>query len=351
VLKQAADQKGSLVAPDRLRFDFTSKSAMTPDEVRKTESWAQELINADGTVYTKSTNLAVAKSIQGLRAVFDEVYPDPVRIVSIGVKVQDLEDDPNSGKAFDTSVEFCGGTHLLRAGHIGKFVITSEEAISAGVRRMIAITGPEAAKAIKKAEYLEKRVDELIASAKVTGGTKEIIREIVELESEISHSSISYYKKDDLRNRLKELKKSLDDMDRKAKAELLTAIVELTKQKMIEDPPKPNYFVVAVYNADSNTKALDAALKQVKTMSPSTSALFFTKDEESGKVFCLAHVSPEGVTKGLKANEWVGKVAEVVGGKGGGKADSAQASGSKIEKLYDAVRIAEEFAKLKLSLN
>ena len=130
VLTAEADQKGSLVAPDRMRFDFTANKALTAEQVKSVEEAANELIAKNEEVFAKEAPLAVAKTIQGLRAVFDETYPDPVRVVSIGIPVEDLEASPTSPAGSKTSIEFCGGTHLRRAGHICDFVLASEEAIA-----------------------------------------------------------------------------------------------------------------------------------------------------------------------------------------------------------------------------
>ncbi|MEQ2192482.1 Alanine--tRNA ligase, cytoplasmic, partial [Xenoophorus captivus] len=105
-----ADQRGSLVAPDRLRFDFTAKGALSTDEIHQTEEIACTMIKDAKPVYAMEAPLAEAKAIQGLRAVFDETYPDPVRVVSIGIPVQELLNDPNSPAGSLTSIEFCGGT-------------------------------------------------------------------------------------------------------------------------------------------------------------------------------------------------------------------------------------------------
>ncbi|KAJ4427938.1 hypothetical protein ANN_23948 [Periplaneta americana] len=110
VLGTDADQRGSLVAPDRLRFDFTNKGAMSVQQVKATEVQSNAVINKNEPVYAKESKLALAKTIQGLRAVFDETYPDPVRVVSIGVPVEKLENDPYGSLGNNTSVEFCGGT-------------------------------------------------------------------------------------------------------------------------------------------------------------------------------------------------------------------------------------------------
>lgn len=146
VLGDSVDQRGSLVAPDRLRFDFSAKGAMSPDELKQTEAICNKTIEQSLHVYAKEASLAEAKQINGLRAVFDETYPDPVRIVSIGVSIDELLTKPPHADGREYSVEFCGGTHLKTSKHVDRLVITTEEAIAKGIRRMVALTGPEAEK-------------------------------------------------------------------------------------------------------------------------------------------------------------------------------------------------------------
>lgn len=345
-----AEQKGSLVAPDRLRFDFSNKGAMTPGQIKDTETYSKELIGKNGKVFAKESSLGVAKTINGLRAVFDETYPDPVRVVSIGISVDDLEADPFSPKGMETSVEFCGGTHLLYAGHIGDFVIASEEAIAKGIRRIVALTGPEATKALKKTEYLENRLNDIksvVADDKNGAHSKEHVKKIVELTEEVSHAIIPYWKKEELRNILKSLKKSLDDKERALKAAIANKVVEDAKQ-LIQANLNTSILVHEL-KAASNTKALDAALKQVKALSPTTAALFVSVDEEAKKIFCLSAVPKEAVEKGLKASEWISAISSLINGKGGGKAESAQASGNNIASLKEVIETAKNFANLKLS--
>uniref|UniRef100_A0A8C2CRY1 Alanine--tRNA ligase n=1 Tax=Cyprinus carpio TaxID=7962 RepID=A0A8C2CRY1_CYPCA len=138
-----ADQRGSLVAPDRLRFDFTNTFVFFHILSCKLKCSVYVFHQP---VYALDAPLAAAKAIQGLRAVFDETYPDPVRVVSIGVPVEELLADPNSPAGSLTSIEFCGGTHLQNSGHAAPFVIVSEEAIAKGIRRIVAVTGAEAQK-------------------------------------------------------------------------------------------------------------------------------------------------------------------------------------------------------------
>lgn len=171
---------------------------MTAEQVKKTEQFTNEIVASDKEIHAKECPLAVARMIQGLRAMFGETYPDPVRVVSIGVPVDELEADPLSPAGTKASVEFCGGTHLRRTGHIGDFVIASEEAIAKGIRRIVALTGPEAAKALKKAELLQGDLNRLRSSVegvKDSAGSREIVKRIVELTDDVSHAVIPYWKK------------------------------------------------------------------------------------------------------------------------------------------------------------
>uniref|UniRef100_A0AAQ6IU20 alanine--tRNA ligase n=1 Tax=Anabas testudineus TaxID=64144 RepID=A0AAQ6IU20_ANATE len=133
-----ADQRGSLVAPDRLRFDFTAKGALTTEQVRKTEEAACAMIKDAKVVYAMEAPLAEAKAIQGLRAVFDETYPDPVRVVSIGIPVQQLLDDPNSPAGSFTSIEFCGGPDGLGEKLLLKFLSFGHQTTEALTRSVFA---------------------------------------------------------------------------------------------------------------------------------------------------------------------------------------------------------------------
>lgn len=349
VLKTENEQRGSLVAPDRLRFDFTNKGPMSPIQVKETEQTSQKVIEKNEIVYAADATLPKAKEIKGLRAVFDEAYPDPVRVVSIGVPIDSLLTNPESDAGLETSVEFCGGTHLKRSGHIGDFVISSEEAISKGIRRIIALTGPEATRAIKKAALFQTEADKIAEQVKSATNAieqKKLVKSIVELIEEVSQSNISYWKKDELRNNLNASKKKLDDADRASKAANLNQVTETVKAlaESLKDTP----FVVKALEAGSNAKALDAAVKQIKSISPKTAAMFISCDDK--KIICLASVPSELISSsGLKANEWVQQLSPIINGKGGGKPESAQASGTNVTAITAAVEAAQAFAKLKIN--
>lgn len=326
---------------------------MNSNQLKQVETIAREVIDKNEVVYAKESNLSLAKVIKGLRAVFDETYPDPVRVVSIGVPVEDLLKDPTSAAGMNTSVEFCGGTHLKRTGHINYFVITSEEAIAKGIRRIICVTGLEAKRSLNKMAKLENDVSELkiyimANESKFSTENKNMVKKILDLQQEISSSNISCWKKEELRATLNQLKKKIDDYERSIKASQANEVVNVAKQLATDKKDSP--FIVDVLNAGSNAKALDSALKAVKTISPNTAALFFSVDEENKKIICLSSVPKELVSRGLNANEWINNVVTVINGKGGGKQESAQATGTKTESLNEAMNLSIAFAQLKLNL-
>ncbi|KAJ8281193.1 hypothetical protein GJAV_G00064570 [Gymnothorax javanicus] len=342
-----ADQRGSLVAPDRLRFDFTAKGALSTGEVRRTEEIACAMIGEGKPVYAKEAPLAAAKAIQGLRAVFDETYPDPVRVVSIGIPVPDLLADPNSTAGSLTSIEFCGGTHLQNSSHAAPFVIVSEEAIAKGIRRIVAVTGAEALKAQRKADALRQSLSALGEKVKQqTAPNKDIQREIADMTETLGTAVISQWQKDEMRETLKGLKKTMDDLDRAHKADVQKRVLEKTRKMIDSNPNQP--LVVMEMETGASAKALNESLKLLKSHSPQTAAMLFAVEGEKGKIICLCQVPQEVANRGLKASEWVQEVCPLMDGKGGGKDLSAQATGWNTQCVQEALRLANDFARLKL---
>uniref|UniRef100_A0A0N5A510 Alanine--tRNA ligase n=1 Tax=Parastrongyloides trichosuri TaxID=131310 RepID=A0A0N5A510_PARTI len=343
------DQKGSLVAPDKLRFDFTSKGALTTKQIQDIETICQDLINTKKPVFAKQSSLIDAKKVKGLRAVFDENYPDPVRVVAVGTPIEELLANPDSDTGLNTTVEFCGGTHLKNVSHIGSLVITTEEAIAKGIRRIVALTGPEAERAIHRAERLEKRVNEFkivvendknVVNDKVK--FKELTKQANDLISEINSMILPYCKKESIREIAKGIQKTLDNYSRNAQAAVAEKIVAEAKDlvSMIDNNTK---FLVHVFPPGANGKILDTALKQIKKPS---AVMAFSVNEEIGKVQVICKVDKDLVSKGFKAQNWINSVCEIIDGKGGGKDIQAQATGNRLEKLSDAVETAKQFAFL-----
>ena len=267
-------------------------------------------------------------------------------MVSVGVPVAELLANPESGEGLRTSVEYCGGTHLIKTGHIGEFVITSEEAIAKGIRRIIAISGLDAQKAVNKSIKLDKQLADLENQfkAKQYSDQKEATRLITEQLDEINKSQVSYCKKDEFRNRLNVLKKSLIELEKASQNALLNEVLE--KVKCLAEENLKSQFIVAKLEAGTNNNILNSALKQISKIHSNVAAMLFSADDK--KVVCLSSVSKELSSK-LKASEWVQEISPVIDGKGGGKQESAQASGSKIDRIDEAIELAIKFANVKLN--
>lgn len=346
------DQKGSLVAPDRMRFDFTAKQAMTPEQLKEVEKKAERVIETKCNVFSKECNLAQAREINGLRAVFDETYPDPVRVVSIGVEVDKLLKDPSSDLGTINSVEFCGGTHLRNVSHIGHLVITSEEAIAKGIRRIVAVTGPEAERAIHRAERMEERLKSLQKTVESNKNLatdqenfKRVGKEIIEFIEELNPQQMPYWRKDAIREQAKNLQRLLDSYDRQAKAAVADKIVEEAKALNSKLTPDSKT-VVHMFSGGGNGKALNLAIRE---MNKAEAIMAFSVCEDIGKVVAVTKVNKNLTEKnGLKASEWINKVCEIIGGRGGGNDQQAQATGDALEKVNEAIQAAKEFAQLKL---
>jgi len=345
-----ADQRGSLVDYDRLRFDFTAKKALNTNQVKETEEICNQVIGKKSQVNARVSDLAAAKSIKGLRAVFDETYPDPVRVVSVGVPVEDLLSEPNSDAAQNNSVEFCGGTHILNSYDANALVITSEEAIAKGIRRIVAVTGAKANSVNDRTKRLEAELNDIdsrkSAAVKKNVGLKEITKEITDFVEKLS-SEISQWRKDRMREQAKKMKKELDDIDRAAKANMQKQALASIQEKILNNPDQP--LVVQELPTNANAKALNEALKMFKQKSPKTSVMLFSADENAKKIVCLSQVSPCAIEKGLEANKWVSSIADLINGKGGGKNVSAQATGKNPDGMKEAIDVATKFAEMKLS--
>uniref|UniRef100_A0A0D9XI82 Alanine--tRNA ligase n=1 Tax=Leersia perrieri TaxID=77586 RepID=A0A0D9XI82_9ORYZ len=160
ILGDHVDQKGSIVLPDKLRFDFSHGKPVQPEDLRKIESIVNQQINEKLEVFAREIKLADAKRINGLRAVFGEIYPDPVRVVSVGRKVEDLLANPESKEWLSISTELCGGTHIKNTSDAKAFALVSEEGIAKGVRRITAVTAGCASEAMERASSFDSRINE-----------------------------------------------------------------------------------------------------------------------------------------------------------------------------------------------
>jgi alanyl-tRNA synthetase len=342
VLGDHVDQKGSIVQPERLRFDFTNKGPVTAEELGKVEAICTQFVESPRDVFTQEVALAQAKEINTLRAVFGEVYPDPVRVVSVGKSVAELVADPKNEGNMAYPVEFCGGTHLSNTAAAGKFALLSEEGIAKGVRRIVAVTGAEAAAAIAAADELGAKIK--AAQAK---NPAEVSAEATELKIAVDQAAIPAARKAILREEVQKLLKAVLEEQKKAgaanKAKAVEAAVSAA-DKAAE--AGQNFLITKVPDVGLDVKALQEAWNAIQKRHPGLAVMFFA--EGDGKGLAYAGV-PDDLSKKLPAGEWVKAALEVLGGKGGGKPTNAQGMGPKVEAIDDAAKVAADLAALKLN--
>ncbi|KAI7902958.1 alanyl-tRNA synthetase [Cokeromyces recurvatus] len=342
VLKDEVDQKGSLVAPEKLRFDFSCKNPVNVKQLEEIEKISNDFVNRNLKVYAKEVPLSVAKAIHGLRAVFGETYPDPVRVVSIGYDIDEVIQDVSNPKWKETSIEFCGGTHVSKTSDIKYFAILEESGIAKGIRRIVAVTGDEAVRAQREAELFAVKLDHL---EKMKGAELEAQLKVV--SKELDTAFISAVSKAQFRDRFATIKKAFDNAEKARKAEQVKEATEIVK-KYFEENPDAAYFVTEL-SVGNNSKALGGAINYVKSNLKDKAVYVMSGDSVTGRVSHNCIVGKSFIEKGFKASEWAEVVSAKVGGKKGGKDDAAQGSGDKLDALSDALKAAEEFAKLKIS--
>ncbi|MFH1718050.1 MAG: alanine--tRNA ligase [Planctomycetota bacterium] len=313
VLGKSVVQQGSFVGPDYLRFDFTYPKAPTAEQLKQTEGLVRERIAADLPVTCVVMPKEQAQQL-GAMALFGEKYGDEVRVVALGA-----ENEGKIGEAF--SREFCGGTHVERLGSIGGFKIIREESISAGVRRITALTGPALQSALEKAGQL---VDELTAMLKVP--SESLVDRVSRLLTDNKRlaKEVKAGPKGSGSDCLSEAKLLLENCEKIGEAAVIVGRVSTT-------------------SVEQAREAVDMLKKKAKS-----AAVVLAFDDE-GKVTLLAGVTDDLVAKGLKAGDIVKEIAPIVDGGGGGRPQMAQAGGKNPEKIDDALARAAEIIRQKLS--
>ncbi|APE31298.1 alanine--tRNA ligase [Halomonas aestuarii] len=292
VLGDHVQQKGSLVTPERLRFDFSHFEPMTAEQLAEVERLVNEQILANAPTLIEQTTLDEAKA-KGAAALFEAKYADSVRVLTIG--------------ADDFSIELCGGTHVARSGDIGCFHIVSEAGIASGVRRIEAITGEGALAWFREQESRLNRIGERLKAKPEQA--EERVESLLE------------------RNRT--LEKELERL----KAKLASA----AGNDMVNEAHEVQGVKVLAKRLEGVAgKELRGMLDQLKNKLGSGIVVLGVADAEAGKVSLIAGVTDD-LTSRVKAGELVNHVAAQVGGKGGGRADMAQAGGSDVSALPGAL--------------
>ena len=339
VLGPEEDQRGSLVAPDRLRFDFACTHAMSDEQIDDIERLVNERIDAALPVDAAVVPLETARRITGVRAIFGEKYPDPVRVVAIGAALDDVLADPGNERWKALSIELCGGTHLPDTSAANCCVIVHEQALAAGVRRITAVTGAAALAAVKAGEGLEQRArraadldgDDLLAEHDA----------ITELAQELTIGATPRRRIDAL---LDSLKTRVRGLRKQHRAEARSGVVEAARR--IAAGAGGPVIVGTLPGADRDN--LLSAMDAIRATHDEAAVMLLGVDDLAGRVTIVARVPDGLIGKGLKAGDWVREPAKICGGRGGGRPDMAHAGGTEPGKVTEAIDAARAFAASKL---
>ncbi|EFQ25498.1 tRNA synthetase class II [Colletotrichum graminicola M1.001] len=344
VLGDDVNQKGSLVDNEKLRFDFSHKTGVTIPELKKIEDFSNSYIRQNGKIYAKEVDLDLAKGIEGVRAVFGETYPNPVRVVSVGVDVDTLLANPKNPEWRKISVEFCGGTHVDQTGLIKDLVIVEESGIAKGIRRIIAYTGDAAHQVQREADEFSKRLDAL--EVLPFGPEKE--QEIKTTQHALNQLTISTLTKEDIKKRFDKIIKAVtDEQKKRQKAEAKTALDTVVAHF---DKNKDSKWFVGQLPISANAKAIGEVVKHFQSKDKERSVYLFGGSKNEGSVAHGVYVGTHLSSQGVTAEQWAAQVSEIVGGKSGGKEPTRQGQGTKAENLDEAVATAEKWLKEKLNI-
>ena len=337
VLGADVDQKGSLVAPEKLRFDFSHKKALSMDELRKVEQICNDQIKANLQVYYQDVPLETAKSISAVRAVFGETYPDPVRVVSIGTPVDDLLKDPASEQWANFSIEFCGGTHVAKTADIKYYIILEENGIAKGIRRIVAVTGAEALEVQRVAEEFAAQ----LAAADKMPFSQQKEKTLKELGVKLNQLSISVITKHELKERFTKIEKAVkDEVKTRAKAEAKQTLDEVKAH--FEQHPDAK-FIVKFIDIPTNAKAITEAVNYMKTSAKDKSMYLFTGNDPEGRLAHGCYIADDALAQGVDGPALAKQVSGIIGGKCGGKGNVFQGMGDKPAEVNKAV---DEVTKL-----
>jgi len=322
VVSRDASQKGSYVGPDKLTFDFSS-APLSPEQKRNVEKLVNEKVSENATVSSTEIPFAEAKQRKDIIQFFGEKYGDNVRVLQIGGSPQALN---------GYSMELCGGTHVRSTGEIGPFRIVKEEAIAAGTRRIEAVAGDaarawakqEAARQQEKFDTLARKKSDISAlpAFQDDATTAEMLKQ---LDARAAH-----LEKVDAEVREWE-KKTAKSAETELKSTAAKIAGELTGSHAGE-----NFCVAEVPDADG--KLLQAVVDALKSKFKGPIFLAGTRD---GSVALVAHV-PNELTSKFQANKLIQQIAPILGGKGGGRPESAQGAGKDATKVTEALGKARE---------
>ena len=353
-----AQQQGSKVDADWLRFDFTNQAALTDDQVDEIEKIVNERVREAAPVSWKLVPLGEARKA-GAMMLFGEKYPDPVRMVSMG----------------EFSRELCGGTHLTNTKEVEEFEVIAEESVSAGTRRVVALTGARAAEHRKQVEQILVDAAKVLATtpAQLPDQTRGLVKRVRDLKKQLvgggggasegavavtsAVSKLTGYalQRASLRDVARLLNVAPQEISTRLKA-LQEELARLTEQatrlagtgdvsagSLMDQAVKVgDTSVIVVETSGATPNLMRQWIDQIRKQSASPVAVLLASREGDDKVLLVAGISRALVDQGMSAGTWISRVAPVVGGGGGGKPDLAQAGGKQPEKLPEAIQTAKD---------
>ena len=363
-LGEHAQQQGSKVDDDWLRFDFTNMAPVSAEQLACVEADAMEQITSAGPISSQILPLAEARG-QGAMMLFGEKYPDPVRMVSMG----------------EFSKELCGGTHLENTGEIGAFEIISEEGVSAGTRRVVALTGEKATVHAEQTEQALRLAAEVldIPTLQVPAVVRTLLQTVRDLKKQLSSGGKSPLSdcqqtgspsvlrpsyaqtKLALRETARLLNVAPFEVPRRVESmqaeildlhyqlDQLAQSGELTADALLDGAHSIcGSQVVVAETSGANPNLMRQLIDQLRKKTDSA-AIFLVAAQGDAKVVLVAGLSRDLVQRGLSAGNWVKQIAPIVGGGGGGRPDMAQAGGKQPQKVPEALDSALEAARQMLA--
>jgi alanyl-tRNA synthetase len=359
-LGEHVQQKGSLVDPEKTRFDFSHNKQLNEDELAKIERHVKSQIsNALPVLTNPEVDQKKAREINTLRAVFGERYPDKVRVVSIGADIDAMLRDPKNPKWMQYSVEFCGGTHLKNTKEAEEFVLVHEEAVAKGVRRLVGVTAEKARDAIRHGEQLLEIAEDVrmgraspqlfpLKGEGVAGGPHSGPYDLAGLLRELSEATIPVLTRHQLAGQIAVLQESAKKHQKQASAQAQRGAVEAVGDLLAAKALDVHGVTVVIGEVPSgNADALRSGIDYVRNKKGSSAVLLATV--EDGKVTLVAGMSKDVVDRAVRAGDLIKEICPLVGGKGGGRPDMAQGGGNDPKGLTKALERAREWLNEKLS--
>ncbi|XP_061480854.1 alanine--tRNA ligase, mitochondrial isoform X2 [Rhineura floridana] len=341
VLGDSTKQRGSHVTAEHLRFDVSTKAPIRTQQLQDIESVIQEVIKRNEVVYTVEVPIKMTNDVQGLRKL-DEVYPDLVRVVSVGVPVENALAQ-ESLDSLHASVELCCGTHLLQTGAVQDFTIISERQLVKGISHIVAVTGDRAKQARELGQSLAKEVDSLTVRVKLGGA---LIDEAQRLSKEVGHLTITVdsatmplWQKRELQAMLKTLQRTANTAIRKLETKLAAEKADDLLTKYSTQP-----VIIDTIPVESPS-VLMKVVNQLCDRIPGSSVMLLSP-QASGQVFCACQVSKSSLPM-FSAADWALAVCTQMGGKAGGSRVVAKGMG-RTNDLQMVLTAALEYAKNKL---